>query len=412
MSGFLVDAAILGFAVGAGFALVENVEYLRALSERGMVLWLVRGFGTAILHGATTAILAILAKGLVDRHPDRALLALVPGYLAAASIHSVYNHHLLPPVLSAAVLLVGLPLLVIAVFERSERRTRDFLGVGLDTDLEVVESIASGQALETRIGHYLRSLKERFPGEVVADMLCLLRIQAELSIRAKGLLLAREAGLEAPVGDDVRDRLTELRYLEHSIGRTGLLAMKPVVRYDARALWQVYLLEEAGRAGSKAPASADVLVVDPDLAPDFGPGWRQNGRHGILAARRPTVGHVDLKRFETPDEVRVFEKGRLAVIRIGGTMLGRAEYEPAGSGPSTWGPASALRSAPSSSRDRSRGNRHRGVRGRAGDRADGGNGVSRARRSARQLGGRRPALRLAPSMGADSYARKQPEVRR
>jgi len=32
--GFLVDAAILGFAVGAGFALVENVEYLRALSGR------------------------------------------------------------------------------------------------------------------------------------------------------------------------------------------------------------------------------------------------------------------------------------------------------------------------------------------------------------------------------------------
>lgn len=38
--------------------------------------------------------------------------------------------------------------------------------------------------------------------------------------------------------------------------------------------------------------------------------------------------HVDLKRFEQPDEVRVFEKGRLAVIRIGGMVLGRAEYEP------------------------------------------------------------------------------------
>ncbi len=250
--GFLVDAAILGFAVGAGFALVENVEYLRELSQSGLGLWLVRGLGTAVLHGATTAIFAILAKGLGERHPEHALVALAPGYLAAVLIHSAYNHHLLPPVLSAGVLLVGLPLLVIAVFERSERRTRDFLGVGLDTDLEVVESISSGQALETRIGHYLRSLKERFPGEAVADMLCLLRIQAELSIRAKGLLLAREAGLEAPVGDDVRDRLTELRYLERSIGRTGLLAMKPIVRQDARALWQVYLLEEAGRAG-KAP---------------------------------------------------------------------------------------------------------------------------------------------------------------
>ena len=251
--GFLVDAAILGFAVGAGFALVENVEYLRALSQSGLGLWLVRGLGTAILHGATTAIFAILAKGFGERHPERPLLVLIPGFLAAVSIHSAYNHHSLPPVLSAGVLLAGLPLLVILVFERSERRTRDFLGVGLDTDLEVVETIASGQALETRIGHYLRSLKEHFPGEVVADMLCLLRIQAELSIRAKGLLLAREAGLEAPVGADVRERLTELRYLERSIGRTGLLAMKPIVRHDAGALWQVYLLEEAGRAGSKAP---------------------------------------------------------------------------------------------------------------------------------------------------------------
>lgn len=37
---------------------------------------------------------------------------------------------------------------------------------------------------------------------------------------------------------------------------------------------------------------------------------------------------VDLKRFETPDEVRVFEKGRLAVVRVGGMVVGRAEYEP------------------------------------------------------------------------------------
>ena len=40
------------------------------------------------------------------------------------------------------------------------------------------------------------------------------------------------------------------------------------------------------------------------------------------------MGHVDLKRFETPDEVRVFEKGRLAVIKIGGMVLGRADVGP------------------------------------------------------------------------------------
>jgi RsiW-degrading membrane proteinase PrsW (M82 family) len=83
--GFLVDAAILGFAVGAGFALVENVEYLRALAEPRVLLWLARGFGTAILHKATTAVFALLAKMLADRHPGRPVLALVPGLLAAST---------------------------------------------------------------------------------------------------------------------------------------------------------------------------------------------------------------------------------------------------------------------------------------------------------------------------------------
>jgi hypothetical protein len=35
-----------------------------------------------------------------------------------------------------------------------------------------------------------------------------------------------------------------------------------------------------------------------------------------------------LKRFETPDEVREFEKGRLELVTIGGQTLGRATYQP------------------------------------------------------------------------------------
>jgi RsiW-degrading membrane proteinase PrsW (M82 family) len=244
--GFLVDAAILGFAVGTGFALVENVEYLRALAEPRVLLWLVRGFGTALLHGATTTILAMIAKSLLDRRRWPPARAVVPALLAAAAVHSAYNHFFLPPVAAAAVLLVALPLLVVLVFDRSERATREWLGTGLDSDLEIVESIVSGRFLETRLGGYLRSLQARFPGEVVADMLCLVRLQAELSIRAKGLLLAREAGLDAPVGEDVRASLQELRYLDRSMGPTGRLALKPVLRESARETWQVFLLEEAG----------------------------------------------------------------------------------------------------------------------------------------------------------------------
>ena len=44
--------------------------------------------------------------------------------------------------------------------------------------------------------------------------------------------------------------------------------------------------------------------------------------------RRPRMLGVILKRFEAPDETRVFEKGKLEVVRIGGMTVGRASYEP------------------------------------------------------------------------------------
>jgi quercetin dioxygenase-like cupin family protein len=37
---------------------------------------------------------------------------------------------------------------------------------------------------------------------------------------------------------------------------------------------------------------------------------------------------VALKRFEQPDEVRLFDKGRFEIIKIGGMTVGRATYEP------------------------------------------------------------------------------------
>ena len=35
-----------------------------------------------------------------------------------------------------------------------------------------------------------------------------------------------------------------------------------------------------------------------------------------------------LKNFDSPDETRVFEKGKFEVVTIGGITIGRASYEP------------------------------------------------------------------------------------
>lgn len=40
------------------------------------------------------------------------------------------------------------------------------------------------------------------------------------------------------------------------------------------------------------------------------------------------MNEVILKRFENPDEVRDFEKGKFELIHVGGMTIGRASYEP------------------------------------------------------------------------------------
>ena len=245
--GFLVDAAVQGFAVGAGFALVENVYYLRQLDGAGLALWLVRGLGTAVLHGATSAVFGMITKTLLDRRDRLRILAPLPGLAVAIGIHSAFNHVPLPPLAMTALLLVVLPLVVLLVFERSEAATREWVGAGLDLDIQLLDLVRSESFPHTRFGRYLQELRARFGGPVVADMFCLLRLELELSVQARTMLMAREAGLEIPVDDDLRASLEEAEYLRASIGRTGLLALKPLQVTSDRDRWHRYLLA-GGRA--------------------------------------------------------------------------------------------------------------------------------------------------------------------
>lgn len=245
--GFPVDAAIIGFAVGTGFALIENVYYLGQLRTATPLLWVVRGFGSAILHGAVTGIAAIISQTLSARRPSPSLSVFVPGLAAAVGIHAVYNQFVLPPVVATLVLHVVLPPLVLLTFNRSERATREWMSAGLDLDVELLRLVLSEDFGNTRLGKYLHELRARFPGPAVADMFCLMRLELELGIRAKGIVMAREAGHELPLDAEITNALAEVRYLEKSIGPTGLLALRPLQVSSDRDAWQKFLLREQRR---------------------------------------------------------------------------------------------------------------------------------------------------------------------
>lgn len=242
--GFAVDAAIAGFAIGTGFAFVENTSYLVELPSENVLLWAVRGFGTALMHGGATAMYAVIAHEVQETRPQRLPGAVLAGFLLAYCIHSAYNHFFLSPVLSALLTVVGVPLAMSVVYRHSERSTQSWLGVGFDTDRELYTLLSTGTLAENNVGKYLQSLQESFTPTVVADMLCYLRTYAELAIGAKAVMMMREAGLDVPPDPTVPGKLKEMEYLRKSIGRAGLMALSPFVHTRSSDFWQLEMLKQ------------------------------------------------------------------------------------------------------------------------------------------------------------------------
>lgn len=240
--GFPVDAAIFGFAIGTGFAVIENLYYLGVFKEAHIAVWVVRGFGTAIMHGGTTAILGILSHTLAEQRQSRGIREFLPGLLAAILIHSLYNQFLFAPAYSTLGILLFLPPVIYIVFQRSEHMLQRWLAVDFDADTQLLELLNSGGLHDSKLGRHLEFIKQHFPPEVVADMLCYLRLHVELSMRASATLLMRESGIQPEVAPEVRAMVEEMRFLEKSIGKTGQHAMKPFLKLSSRDLWQLYLL--------------------------------------------------------------------------------------------------------------------------------------------------------------------------
>ncbi len=242
--GFMIDAAVYGFSIGAAFSLVENLFYLfhYAADESNPMVWITRGFGTAVMHGGATAIFGILSMGALNRHSNLGLSSLI-GALSAMFIHGLFNQFLLSPLISTVIMVLIIPITIISIFSLNEKSIRDWLELEFDSEVNILKMIRKGRFSETRTGEFLVSLKAHFPSEMVFDMYCYISLYLELSIKAKSLIMLKENDLEIPHDPELSGKLKELEALRKNIGRGGCLAIAPVLRMNRKDIWKLSLLE-------------------------------------------------------------------------------------------------------------------------------------------------------------------------
>jgi RsiW-degrading membrane proteinase PrsW (M82 family) len=242
--GFLVDTAISGFAVGAGFAVLENLTYIPDLSSSGLVASAIRGLGTAMMHGGSTAIFGTISANWSEIRGSRSPLIYLPGLAVAIVIHELYNQPLGRPVVAAVVVLVTLPALIAFIFWRSEKALEKWFGTKLDKDIDLLQMIDTGTFTNSPIGSYMKSLESAFTPATLGDMLSYVHLTLELSARAKGDLLRREMGFPVEPDPELPARLKELRFLEAQIGRAGKLALAPLLGQKRQDIWELQQLAE------------------------------------------------------------------------------------------------------------------------------------------------------------------------
>jgi RsiW-degrading membrane proteinase PrsW (M82 family) len=246
--GFLIDAGILGFTIGAGFALVENIWYLHMAPEHHYGVWLVRGFGTAIMHGGATALFAIIAEVMTTRHLKMNPLYYIPGLIVAYLLHAIFNHFPISPILSAVVTLLTLPTILFLLFERDAITIHNFLELDFATHKKLLRQIEHGEYTGCEAGRFLKDMQDKLEAPVADEMYEYFRLHTELVLSAESILLGREQGIDVEVGGQIQDRLMRMHALEKHIGRAGLRALRPHLQFTAKDMWEIHLLDDEAQS--------------------------------------------------------------------------------------------------------------------------------------------------------------------
>lgn len=252
--GFKLDSAIAGFAVGAGFSVVENGWDLNVFAGANITAWLVRGFGTAIMHGGTTALFAVISHEFTEHQAESDATRyrfkpqmFLPGLAAAIALHSGFNHFPDQPILAMALTLLLVPLTLFFVFARSERATHQWLRGDYQTHLDLLQDIRAGHFATSNAGRALTGVANRFHGAAAADALAYIELKIELILRAEEIMLAKQDGRDLDVGEAEREKFERLQALEWRLGRPVLAAIDPQLGLSRNDLWELAQLRRRAR---------------------------------------------------------------------------------------------------------------------------------------------------------------------
>lgn len=249
--GYKLDAVISGFAIGAGFSVLENIIYLTRFPDYGAGTWLVRGLGTAVMHGTTLAILAASAHEFAERENREAtgdfrfnLLWFVPGYLAAVAIHTAFNQFPDRPLLAMMGVAMLAPLALIGIFHFGTAEAERWLAADRAQHQAELEALRRGDWPDGPARSKVEVLAARLSPDGAAQIRRYWELQAMLTLEAEETMMEEAAGDVAIDRAEVRAAFAELDGLQRKLGPATMSALKAALPFSRNDIWEMSELRQ------------------------------------------------------------------------------------------------------------------------------------------------------------------------
>jgi RsiW-degrading membrane proteinase PrsW (M82 family) len=249
--GYKLDAVISGFAIGAGFSVVENIIYLIRFPDYGAGTWLVRGLGTAVMHGTTLAIVAATAHEFAERETresagdfDFHIWWFVPGYIVAVALHTAFNHFPDRPLVAMMGAIVIAPIVLIGIFNFGTEEAQKWLATEYAEHQIQLEALRAGRWPESPSGRKIGALAGRLDSEMAARLRRYWELQAYLVVEAEETMIEEANGDAVFDKSQVRAAFDELAELRRSIGVSTFTAFKALLPFSRNDEWEVAELRQ------------------------------------------------------------------------------------------------------------------------------------------------------------------------
>ncbi len=237
---YAADGMAYGFAIGIGFAIVENITYVINNPDTGLQLAMTRSLSISLVHGFTTAIVGTVAGASLPfpnrTRINRFLLSLVLVMLIHGSFNFVVRN------LSGAELLLtalGMGLGSVVVIIVIMRRTLDREGQAIQLELSGV--LSAGELAATRNPEVMAQLLAQHRGTIGENRTNLIQryvtLQAQRGILRKNIALSPNPKLVETLNRQLQTTEQQLDVLRGSMGLYTWIWLRSVLPSEESNLW-------------------------------------------------------------------------------------------------------------------------------------------------------------------------------